>query len=60
MPDDDDEPVAKPRSSKKTAPPVPAGPGCLGRMVSATFFVLVGVLVAAGGVAAVGYFAGID
>jgi hypothetical protein len=55
VPDDDEEPAAKTRPSKTVAPPSPAGPGCLGRMVSAMFFVLVGVLMAAGGIAAVGY-----
>ncbi len=65
--DDEDRPRRKKRrtraaeeeiaASKPAPAPAPAGPGCLGRLVGATFFLLLGVLVAAGGLAAAVYFA---
>lgn len=55
--DEELAPVKSKKKEKPVAPPVSSGPGCLGRMVSATFFLIVGVVLAAGGVVAVAFFA---
>jgi tetratricopeptide (TPR) repeat protein len=56
----DELPSTKPRTSEKAAPPAPpapAGAGCLGRVVGAALFLVVGIVLAVGGVAAMAFVA---
>ena len=53
----DEEEEAKPKKAKKkaVAPPPVSGPSCLGRLVGAAFFLVLGVLLVVGAIAGVGY-----
>src|SRR5205814_2237679 len=42
---------------KVVAPPPARGPGCLGRLIGATFFMFFGILIAVGGLVAVAFLA---
>jgi tetratricopeptide (TPR) repeat protein len=52
---DADEEEAPPAKGKTKPPPVTAGPSCLGRLVGAAFFVLVGVLLVGGAIAGLAF-----